>query len=63
MEKSPFMGTGAGKSQLTGDHEISHFKENTGPSAKAEKHSKSHPKAGGSTKGPSGDIGVGKWTP
>lgn len=63
MEKSPFSGTGAGKNQLSGDHEISHFKENTGPATKSSKHSKSHPSPGGKTEGPSGDMGVGNWKP
>jgi hypothetical protein len=62
--KNPFKGQGAGKSQPTGQSGgISGVHENTGPSPKAEKHTKSHPKTGGTTQGPSGDIGVGKWNP
>lgn len=63
-EKSPLTGPGAGKNQLTGDGAIAAIKENTGPKAKGDKHRTSHPKAGGTTQGPSGDIGhAGKWSP
>lgn len=63
MKGSPFQGTGSGSNQVTGDGAIAHFKENTGPAGKNGPQT-SHPKPGGSTQGPSGDIGnASVWKP
>lgn len=64
MEKSPFMGDGAGKNQISGTHgEFATIKEQTGPASKAGKASRSHPSPGGKTEGPSGDVGHLDWNP
>lgn len=59
MQKSPFSGTGAGKGQLTGSHEISHFTENTGPKAKSGSQ-KSH---GPSVQSETNEVKRASWSP
>jgi len=65
MKGNPFTGMGPGKDTPQGEAGgITFVHEKSYPKAKTGSHSKSHPSPGGSTQGPSGDIGhADSWNP